>query len=128
MLQGSEWAHGDLGTVRRGDVLVAFSHSGGTVEMVGAAHWFKARQAHVLAVTGKADGSSLSQAAEAHLLALAPQELLGLVPTRSIVAQEMVVNALLTAVSQATGLTVGGFRENHPGGSIGSSAGQGKQP
>lgn len=39
-VQGAEWAHGDLGSVRGGDVLVGFSHSGGTVEMVeiGRAH------------------------------------------------------------------------------------------
>lgn len=77
-MQGAEWAHGDLGSVRGGDVLVGFSHSGGTVEMVGAAHWFKDRGAHVVAVTGRAAGeSALGRAAGAHLLAAAPQELLG---------------------------------------------------
>lgn len=59
-------------------MLVGFSHSGGTVEMVGAAHWFKARGGHVVAVTGRAAGeSALGRAAGAHLLAAAPQELLG---------------------------------------------------
>lgn len=46
----------------------------------------------------------------------------GVVPTRSIVAQEALVNGLLTAVAQGMGLSVGAFRENHPGGSIGAAA------
>eukprot|EP00966_Prymnesium_polylepis_P114390 2643376-Prymnesium_polylepis.1 len=32
-VHGSEWAHGELGSLRRGDLVTAVSHSGGTTEL-----------------------------------------------------------------------------------------------
>jgi D-arabinose 5-phosphate isomerase GutQ len=50
-------------------------------------------------------------------------ELLGSVPTRSIVAQEAVANGVLAALVAAVGMTPGEFKAHHPGGAIGAAAG-----
>jgi D-arabinose 5-phosphate isomerase GutQ/sugar/nucleoside kinase (ribokinase family) len=120
-VHGSEWVHGDMGAAGSGDVLVAFSHSGKSVEVVDAAARLKAKGVRVFSVTGD-PASPLAKAALAHFRAPATGELLDTVPTRSVVAQEAVANAALSALVAATGLTRAAFKANHPGGAIGGGA------
>ena len=117
----AEWAHGDLGALAPGDVVLAFSHSGRTPEVLGSLQACKQRGARIIAVTGSR-ASPLALAADVVLEAAAPEELLGAVPTRSVVAQEAVVNALLSACVTDKGITARHFKANHPGGAIGGKA------
>ena len=117
----AEWAHGDLGCIAPGDVVLAFSHSGRTPEVLGALEACKERGARVIAITGSRDGP-LALAADVVLEAAAAGELLGAVPTRSVVAQEAVVNALLSACVADRRITARHFKANHPGGAIGGKA------
>ena len=103
-----------------GDAVLAFSHSGATGEVVGAAAALRARGARVVAVTADA-ASPLARGSDAVLLAAASGELLGSVPSRSIVAQEAVVNALMAAAVARFGVTAAAFKLNHPGGAIGAA-------
>ena len=120
-ITGAEWAHGDLGGLRAGDTVLAFSHSGRSPELIAVAGAWAARGATTFAITG--DGTSpLARAAAHSFTAPAPTELLGSVPTRSVAAQEAVVNALLSTVVASSGLTEKAFRVNHPGGAIGRAA------
>lgn len=48
------------------------------------------------------------------------EELLGLAPSRSVVVQEMVANALVTSVAELVGRQRDDFLRDHPGGGIGS--------
>ena len=122
-VHGAEWAHGDLGGAGAGDVALLFSHSGGTAELVAAAQRLRARGAHVFAVTGCDGSSALARAAQHHLPAPARDDVRGAaVPARSIVAQEAVANALVSAAAEALTLTRETFVTNHPGGSIGSAS------
>jgi D-arabinose 5-phosphate isomerase GutQ len=118
-VQGAEWVHGDLGAAGLDDVVIAFSHSGRTAELVDAAARLKARGAKVFSVTND-NSSPLSRASVAHFRAPAPGELLDAVPTRSVVSQEGIANAILSATATAMGLTKERFKEFHPGGSIGA--------
>ncbi len=54
-LHPAEAVHGDLGRVQRGDVVVALSHSGQTVEIIRLLDHIKARGATLVAVTAEAD-------------------------------------------------------------------------
>jgi arabinose-5-phosphate isomerase len=119
-MQGGEWAHGDLGSVRAGDVIIAFSHSGRTAELVELAERVGKLGVHMIAVTGNA-ASPLARVADVHLTAEADRELIGAIPTRSVIAQEAVSNALVSAVVDASGLSLDRFRASHPGGSIGAA-------
>ena len=117
----AEWAHGDLGALAPGDLVLAFSHSGRTPEVLGLLEAWKQRGARVIAVTGS-PASPLALAADVVLGAAAAGELLGAVPTRSVVAQEAVVNALLSACVADKRITARHFKANHPGGAIGGKA------
>ena len=119
---GAEWTHGDLGAAGPGDVIFAFSHSGKTAELLDMTTRLTAKQCTVFSITNDGD-SPLAVASRAHFPAPAPGELLGSVPTRSIVAQEAVCNALLSAFAAATRMSHADFKANHPGGSIGAANG-----
>ena len=80
----------------------------------------KARTPYLAAVVGTNE-CALADIADVTLVAPAQGELLDSVPSRSIVAQEAVVNAMLTAVVRRTGFDSRDFGVNHPGGSIGES-------
>jgi D-arabinose 5-phosphate isomerase GutQ len=74
----------------------------------------------VFAVTGD-EGSPLAAAAQWHVHAPATSELLGCVPTRSIMSQEAVANGILTAVVATDSISTADFKRFHPGGAIGSN-------
>ena len=121
-VHGSEWVHGDLGAAGKGDAVVFFSHSGRTAELLDASARVSAAGARVFAITGS-PGSPLAKAASGsggHLAATAEGELLGAVPSRSIVAQEAVATGLCAAFVAASGLTRAAFTRWHPGGAIGA--------
>ena len=118
-IHGAEWSHGDVGVAAPGDLLLLISHSGRTGELVDAAVCLAARGVGVASITGDADSPLARASTVGHLLARATGELLGAVPTRSIVAQEAVANGLLTVVADGMGVTLAAFRLNHPGGAIG---------
>jgi len=120
-VHGSEWGHGDIGGVGRGDVVVALSHSGNTSELVGLASQLRARGARYWGVVGQAD-SSMGRVCDGVVLAPATQELMGAVPSRSVVAQEMLSNALVSVVAKRLGVDAATFQRNHPAGAIGAAA------
>ena len=62
-LHPAEAIHGDLGMVRRGDVVIVISNSGETEEIVRILPAFQRLDARIIAMTASA-GSSLSKAAE----------------------------------------------------------------
>jgi arabinose-5-phosphate isomerase len=121
-VHGSEWHHGDLGVAGAGDVVVLLSHSGRTAELVDVGARLTSKGVHVFAITGNADSPLAGVASSGYLLAASGPELLGTIPTRSIVAQEAVANAVVSAVAASLGLTIEQFKHNHPGGAIGAAA------
>jgi len=116
----TEFVHGDLGSLSRGDVLVCLSTSGRTSELIDVTRRVRAKGVDVIAMTANA-ASPLAQLADVHLHAKSAEPL-GKVPARSIVVQEAVSNAIISAIAQATSLTMAQFLDNHPGGSIGQSS------
>lgn len=124
-IAASEWAHGDLGAVRDSPVVIFLSHSGNTAECVEAGRLLKDRcQATFVSIVGS-KGSALGQLGKSleYQLPQGAVDPFG-VPTSSIVAQEMMGNALireLIALQQKNSVDVGAlFRRNHPGGAIGA--------
>ena len=121
-VHGSEWTHGDLGTTGADDVIIAFSHSGKTAELVDAMNKVKTnRGSKIFSITSDSN-SPLAKLSSAHFRAPAPGELLDTIPTRSIINQEAVSNAIISAVVTSLGVTKEKFQAFHPGGSIGSNA------
>jgi arabinose-5-phosphate isomerase len=123
-VHASEWAHGELGSMRSGDAVVLFSNSGESAECVDTAVEAQRRGLAVLAITGRSS-SSLGALANAEIVlegGAGERELLGKVPSRSIVLAESAINGVLSAIAQKRGFGAADFKANHPGGAIGRAS------
>jgi len=117
-VHGTEWVHGDLGSACPGDVVVILSHSGNTAEVKFLPELLRRRGVAAAAIVGN-DDSALAKSADIVVVAPAEEELIGVVPTRSIVVQEVIVNALLAEAVDRTDFDQMAFHHNHPGGNLG---------
>lgn len=115
-----EALHGDLGRLKRGDVVLALSHSGATEELVKLLDHIKARGATLIALTGAAQ-SPVARAADVTLCYGDVEEAcpLGLAPTVSTACMLAVGDALALTVMQMRRFTPEDFAAFHPGGALG---------
>ncbi len=119
-LHPAEASHGDLGMVTKGDVVLAISHSGETVELLTLLPLFKRMDARLIAMTGN-PASTLAREADAHLDVSVPAEAcpLNLAPTASTTAALAMGDALAVALLKHRGFTEADFARSHPGGTLG---------
>lgn len=116
----AESSHGDLGMIKCGDVLLALSNSGNTVELNDLLSHC-ARYAIPLVGISKNANSTLAEFAKP-LLLLPPVEeacSLGLMPTTSTTMQMALGDALAVALLEHRGFTANDFQRFHPGGTLG---------
>ena len=115
-----EAAHGDLGRIVKGDVLLAISASGDTEEILALVPQVKRLGSPLVTLTGN-PRSSLAQAADVNLDVSIRQEAcpLGLAPTASTTAALAMGDALSMALIERRGFTVDDFAVLHPGGRLG---------
>lgn len=119
-LHPAEAIHGDLGMVRRGDVVILISNSGETEEIVRILPAFQRLEARIIAMTASA-GSSLSKAAEITLDISVDREAcpLNLAPTTSALNTLVLGDAIAVALMDARGFEEADFARTHPGGALG---------
>jgi arabinose-5-phosphate isomerase len=115
-----EALHGDLGRLRRGDVVVALSHSGQTEELIGLLDHLKARGASLVALTGEPD-SPLGRHADVTISYGPVDEAcpLGLAPTVSTSCMLALGDALAIVVMEMRRLSPEEFAAYHPAGALG---------
>ncbi len=115
-----EGVHGDLGLVSRGDLLLAFSKSGATEEVVRFAAHFRRLGGDVLAVC-ESDESPLNELAEIHLALPRRREAgpLALAPTTSTTMMLALGDALAMALLERRGFREDDFARFHPEGALG---------
>ena len=115
-----EASHGDLGMLSENDVIIAFSNSGETDEILTLLPIFKRRNIPMIAVTGNPD-SMLAKHSAVHLNASVEEEAcpLNLAPTASTTAALALGDALAVALLEIRGFTPEEFALSHPGGSLG---------
>ncbi len=121
-LHPAEAAHGDLGRVRPGDVVVALSNSGSTAELLALLPAFKRIGVTLIAITSDPK-SPLAKAASLLLDigVLDEASPLGLIPTASSAALHAMTDALAMCVAQESALTAEKYAHLHPGGKLGRS-------
>jgi arabinose-5-phosphate isomerase len=119
-LHPAEAAHGDLGMVTQGDVLIAISYSGESSELAVVIPAVKRMGVPVIAMTGKPE-SRLAQVADVHLNVAVDKEAcpLNLAPTASTTATLALGDALAVALLELRGFKSDDFARSHPGGSLG---------
>ena len=113
-------AHGDLGMLVKGDVLLALSYSGETPEITHLIPTLKHMGVSILAFTGNT-GSKLAKAADVVLDVSVEREAcpLNLAPTASTTTAMAVGDALAVALLERHGFKEEDFGRLHPGGSLG---------
>jgi arabinose-5-phosphate isomerase len=117
----AEASHGDLGMIVAGDVVLALSNSGETVELADLVAHTRRFGLKLIGVTAR-DGSALATAADVALLLPAAAEAcpMGLAPTTSTTMQLALGDALAVALLTRRGFTAVDFRQFHPGGKLGA--------
>ncbi len=119
-LHPAEAAHGDLGMIVRGDLLLALSYGGETEEINQLLPAAKRLGIPVIALTGNGK-STLAQAADAVLDIRVEREAcsLNLAPTASTTAMLAMGDALAVALLERRGFKEEDFALLHPGGRLG---------
>ncbi len=115
-----EASHGDLGMITPKDVVMAFSNSGETEEILTILPLIKRLGVPLIALTGNVN-SSLGKAADVHIDVSVEQEAcpLGLAPTSSTTVSLVMGDALAVAMLEHRGFTAEDFARSHPGGRLG---------
>ena len=115
-----EAAHGDLGMIEPGDIVIAISNSGESGEILSLFPVLKRLSIKIISMTGK-PASNMATLSDVHLQISVPEEAcpLGLAPTTSTTATLVMGDALAVALLQARGFTAQDFALSHPGGALG---------
>jgi len=112
--------HGDLGMLKKEDVLVAISYSGETEELLKLVPYIKAAQIKIIGMSGNPN-STLAKNSDYHLNVKVYKEAcpLELAPTSSTTATIAMGDALAVALMKARDFKPEDFAKFHPGGSLG---------
>jgi len=119
-LHPAEALHGDLGRVTRNDVIIAFSNSGETEEMVKLLPIIKKIGAKLIAVTGN-KRSTMAVNSNFVIDSSVDREAcpMGLAPTTSTTAMLAIGDALAVALLERKNFQPKDFAFFHPGGALG---------
>jgi arabinose-5-phosphate isomerase len=119
-LSATDAVHGDLGSIRKGDVVLILSHSGESDEILRLLSLVKKLDHPVIAMTSSAS-SGLGRSAD---LVLATGKIdeacpLGLAPSTSTTAMMVLGDALALTIMKLRNFTADDFAVFHPAGQIG---------
>ncbi len=119
-LNAAEAAHGDLGAIQTGNLVILFSNSGTTDEILRILPLLKARDCTLVGVVGRSP-SPLAGAVDHLILAnvTAEADHIGMAPTASTTLQMAIGDALAVAASRARNFTRADFLRHHPAGLLG---------
>jgi len=120
-LHGTEASHGSVGQLRGGDVVIAISHSGETVELLQTAEAARGMDAHLIAITARR-ASALGRLSDLVLEAGVLQEggPLDLAPRASVLVQMLVLQALSVELQAGAGFSSADYARRHPAGALGA--------
>jgi arabinose-5-phosphate isomerase len=120
-LHPAEAVHGDLGRVRKNDIVIVLSYGGETDEIIRLINLVKQLEIKLAAITGDSE-STLCRYADVVLCMGKMSEAcpLGVVPSVSTSCMLAVGDALALTVMKARNFSVEDYVRFHPGGSLGS--------
>lgn len=117
----AEALHGDIGSIKKNDVVILMSYSGTTEEVVNLAAILRTDNVPRIGISSSGD-SPLAKLCDVHLSTGAITEAcpLNLAPTASTTATLAVGDALGLAVSRRRNFSADDFHKHHPGGMLGT--------
>ena len=119
-LHPTDALHGDLGMVRKDDIIIVISKSGNTDEIVNLVTFLKRIGVTIIGMLGNTN-SALSKLCDIVLDISVDEEACpnDLAPTSSTTVTLVMGDAVAVALLQLKGFTAKDFAEFHPGGSLG---------
>ncbi|MCS7084178.1 MAG: KpsF/GutQ family sugar-phosphate isomerase [Aquificaceae bacterium] len=119
-LHPSEALHGELGTISQEDVMLAFSSSGESQEVLSLVPYAKRLNIPLISITNNKD-STLAKLSDVHLCLYVEKEAcpLALAPTSTSTASMVLGDALAMVLLELKNFTPQDFAIRHPGGSLG---------
>ncbi|MCB2220956.1 MAG: KpsF/GutQ family sugar-phosphate isomerase [Bacteroidetes bacterium] len=119
-MHAADAIHGDLGTIRKEDIIICLSNSGTTPEIKVLVPILRQRGNILVAMTGNLS-SFLAQHADYTINTAVSHEACpnNLAPTSSTTAQLIMGDALAVALLECRGFTVNDYAKFHPGGALG---------
>ncbi|MCC6954206.1 MAG: SIS domain-containing protein [Deltaproteobacteria bacterium] len=123
-LHPAESSHGDVGVVAEGDVLICFSNSGGTREVVETVHFCRHLNICTVITICASEASPLGEESDIVLPIGRIQEAcpLGLTPSASTAVMIALSDALALTVMAERGFTKEDFALRHHGGYLGKKS------
>ena len=120
-LHPAEAVHGDLGRLRKNDIVIVLSYGGETDEVTRLINLVKQLEIKLIAITGEKD-STLTKHADVVLCMGKMSEAcpLGVAPSVSTTCMLAVGDALAFTVMKARNFSVEDYVRFHPGGSLGT--------
>lgn len=119
-LHPAEALHGDLGVIEAGDVVIAFSNSGESWEVISLVPYIKFLGVPLIAITNNPK-STLAKHSDVHINLYVEKEAcpLDLAPTSSSTASLVLGDAIAMVLLELKGFTEKDFALRHPAGSLG---------
>nr|MDO8086590.1 SIS domain-containing protein [Candidatus Sigynarchaeum springense] len=119
----AEAAHGDVGRVAPDDLVIVFSHSGSTgevVAMIETLHALNGKQNVVIAIGG-ADKPKIPASIVVSYGAIQESCIVSKVPSTSTTLMLVIADVLAITAAESLGLDDSWFKARHPGGAIGQA-------
>ena len=119
-MHAADAIHGDLGIIKKDDVIICISKSGNTPEIMDLVPFLKMTKNPLIAITGDTN-SSLAKNSSVVLNSHVDVEICpnNLAPTNSTTAQLVIGDAIAATLVKIKGFTSNDFAKFHPGGSLG---------
>jgi arabinose-5-phosphate isomerase len=112
--------HGDIGIVGKNDIIIIFSNSGNTEEIVSIIPFLKMRSKAIIGIIGNIE-SVIAKQSDVFVDASITREgcPLNIVPTTSLLMATAISNALIVGIMNLSQVTKDDFAHLHPAGQLG---------
>lgn len=112
--------HGDMGIVKKGDLVIILTKSGETVESIYLTQFLKEREANLWLLTFNTDSTLTKEIPKNIVLTLNHEgDMWNIMPNNSTTLNLIVLQALAMQIAEKMNLQLDDFKRNHPGGFIG---------
>lgn len=116
--------HGDLGSVKDGDMLILLTKSGETAESIYLTHFLKQRNIRLWLLTFGRESTLAKEIENCIILDLKHEgDLWNIIPNNSTTLNLIVLQGLAMMIAKKMCLNISQFKRNHPGGNIGKLLG-----
>lgn len=119
-IHATEALHGDMGAIQKKDIIIAYSNSGETQEIIKLLPSLKVLKCKIISITGHMS-SKLAKSSDLALDASVTREACpnNLAPSSSIICALAISDALALTVAAKKNFTTQDFAKTHPAGTLG---------